>query len=279
MRYEELYRYGVSCLADAGIAEAALDARLLLEFVCHTDRNTLLAHGDRTVEPDQQESYKNILKKRADRIPLQHITGVQEFMGLPFLVSDQTLIPRQDTEVLVEEAMRELHDGMDVLDMCTGCGCILLSLLHYSNDCRGLGVDLSPQALAVAQKNASALSVEAAFLQSDLFARLEAGRRFDLLVSNPPYIPTDVIPTLMEEVRAHEPRMALDGKEDGLYFYRRISREAKPYLYRGAWVFLEIGCEQAVSVCDILAQEGYREIEVIRDFGGLDRVVRCMFQE
>lgn len=294
MKYKELYRYGVDRLLQAGIEEASLDARLLLEFVCHTDRNTLLAHGDMEVMDEQHESYVNYISRREKHIPLQHLTGSQEFMGLTFLVNEHVLIPRQDTEILVEAAMKELHDGMSVLDMCTGSGCILLSLLHYSNNCKGVGVDISPKALEVARENAvriSGTAEEAAgsflgekdlhieFIQSDLFAGLEQGQKFDMLVSNPPYIRSDVIPTLMEEVKIYEPMGALDGMEDGLYFYREISRNAKAYLYRGAVLFFEIGYDQAEAVSHILREDGYKEIEVIKDFAGLDRVVKCIFQE
>lgn len=277
-----MYRYGSGQLKQAEIVEADLDARLLLEFVCHTDRNTLLAHGDMEVTPEQEETYVNYIAKRAEHIPLQHLTGEQEFMGLPFLVNKHVLIPRQDTEILVEEAMRHLHDGMEILDMCTGSGCILLSLLHYSNRCTGVGVDISEEALAVARQNAErVLEGEASvlFVHSDLFEKLDQNRKFDLLVSNPPYIPTQVIGTLMPEVREHEPVAALDGSDDGLYFYRRISKEAKRYLYRGAHVLYEIGCDQGQSVSEILRAEGYREIEVIQDFAGLDRVVSAVFVE
>lgn len=301
MRYDQLYRYGTEQLRQARIAEAELDARLLLEFVCHTDRNTLLAHGDLEVTPEQEGNYVNYITKRAEHIPLQHLTGEQEFMGLPFTVNEHVLIPRQDTEILVEEAMRHLHDGMEILDMCTGSGCILLSLLHYSNRCTGVGVDISKEALAVARQNAGRVlgseiaetgdaaddgvtgAVEnmtnVSFVHSNLFEMLDRSRKFDLLVSNPPYIPTQVIGTLMPEVREHEPVAALDGRGDGLYFYRRISKEAKGYLYRGAHLLYEIGCDQGEAVSDILRSEGYREIEVIRDFAGLDRVVSAVFVE
>lgn len=283
MQYRELYQFGTDRLLQSGIEEAALDARLLLEYVCHTDRNTLLAHGDMEVSEKEKEDYVNLLQQREKHIPLQHLTGVQEFMGLTFSVNEHVLIPRQDTEILVETAMKELHDGMAVLDMCTGSGCILLSLLHYSNDCTGLGVDISADALAVAKKNAGQLLGEAGlkvnFIQSDLFTGLEPGQKFDILVSNPPYIPSDVIPTLMEEVKTYEPIGALDGMEDGLYFYREISRNAKPYLYRGASLFFEIGYDQAEAVSRILEKDGYKEIEVIKDFAGFDRVVKCIFQE
>ena len=282
MRYDELYRYGVRQLKQADIAEAELDARLLLEYICHTDRNTLLVHGDMEVTPEQEETYVNYIAKRAVHIPLQHLTGEQEFMGLPFTVNEHVLIPRQDTEILVEEAMRHLHDGMEILDMCTGSGCILLSLLHYSNRCTGVGVDISEEALAVARQNTErVLGCEASvsFVHCDLFEKLDQNRKFDLLVSNPPYIPTQVIDTLMPEVREHEPVAALDGKDDGLFFYRKISKEAKRYLYRGAHLLYEIGCDQGAAVSGILRSEGYREIEVIQDFAGLDRVVSAVFVE
>ena len=196
MKYEILYRYGAEQLRQANIPEADLDAKLLLEAVCHTDRNALLVHGDRGVERGQEEQYREWIETRKSHVPLQYITGSQEFMGLPFRVSEHVLIPRQDTEILVEEVMRELHDGMTVLDMCTGSGCILLSLLHYSNHCRGVGVDISKEALQIARENAASLSLEAVFTESDLFAGLEENVKFDILVSNPPYIASSEIPGL-----------------------------------------------------------------------------------
>lgn len=276
MTYREVYQEGVKVLTEAAIAEAALDARLLLEYVCKTDRNTLLAHGDREVTGEEQAQYLETIARRAAHVPLQHITGEQEFMGLTFAVNNKVLVPRQDTEVLVEEVMRNLHDGMRILDMCTGSGCILLSLLQYSNDCTGVGVDLSPDALAVARGNYERIrqqkpEMEASFLESDLFTRVEG--RYDIIVSNPPYIRSDVIPNLMPEVRDYEPMMALDGTEDGLFFYREITKKAKDYLNRGGMLYYEIGCDQAEEVCAIMETEGFREIEVVKDFAGLDRVV------
>lgn len=273
-----MYREGEAKLIQAGIDEATLDARLLLEYVCGTDRNTLLAHGDREVTEKEYGCYCDLIVKRAGHIPLQHLTGEQEFMGLTFVVNNKVLVPRQDTEVLVEEALRHLHDGIRILDMCTGSGCILLSLLQYSNDCTGTGVDLSPEALKTAEANYRRLreqrpEMEACFIESDLFAGLHNGEQYEMIVSNPPYIRTDVIDTLMPEVREHEPWMALDGREDGLYFYREITRRAGEYLTRGGMLFYEIGYDQAKDVCKIMENEGFREIEVVKDFAGLDRVV------
>ena len=276
--YQEVYWEGEAKLIQAGIDEATLDARLLLEYVCGTDRNTLLAHGDREVTEKEYGCYCDLIVKRAGHIPLQHLTGEQEFMGLTFVVNNKVLVPRQDTEVLVEEALRHLHDGIRILDMCTGSGCILLSLLQYSNDCTGTGVDLSPEALKTAEANYRRLreqrpEMEACFIESDLFAGLHNGEQYEMIVSNPPYIRTDVIDTLMPEVREHEPWMALDGREDGLYFYREITRRAGEYLTRGGMLFYEIGYDQAKDVCKIMENEGFREIEVVKDFAGLDRVV------
>lgn len=271
MEYAALYRMGVCKLQDAGIEEAPLDARLLLEEICGTDRNTLLAHGDMEVTEEQGKYYVNCIEQRSRHIPLQHILGYQEFMGLRFKVSPAVLIPRQDTETLVEEAMRFLHDGMHILDVCTGSGCILLSLLKYSNDCVGIGCDLSADALKVAVENAAMLGIEADFVESDLFERISG--KFELIVSNPPYIKSGVIPELMEEVRKHDPMMALDGGEDGLFFYRRIVAEAGRYLYPGGMLFLEIGYDQADEVSGLMQEAGYKDITVCKDLAGLDRVV------
>lgn len=315
MTYREVYEEGKRALAAVGIEEADLDARLLLEFVCGTDRNTLLVHGDRAVSSEEESAYRGLVEKRADRIPLQHLTGTQDFMGLEFMVNEHVLIPRQDTEILVEEALHALHDGMRVLDMCTGSGCILISLLHYSNDCVGVGADISMEALQVAEKNAERLlggqagdggavtagkrpagklcgsgaedvSAEqeawapsarcVVFVQGDLFENVEG--QFDMIVSNPPYIPTDVIETLMPEVKEHEPRRALDGSADGLLFYKEIIAGSAEYLKRGGMLFFEIGFDQGEAVSGLLEQAGYLEVRVIKDYAGLDRVVcgtRC----
>ena len=271
MTYRELYEYGKKQLEDAGIEEAALDARLLLEYICHTDRNALLVHGDSVRSDLEEQFYRMVIEKRAQRIPLQHITGQQEFMGLTFKVNEHVLIPRQDTEILVEEAMRYLSDGMRILDICTGSGCILLSLLKYSNECEGLGVDISDDALAVARENAQNLGLEAEFRHSDLLEKVEG--KFDMIVSNPPYIETAVIDTLMPEVREHEPMLALDGREDGLYFYRRIVEQCTSYMTRGARLFFEIGYDQGEAVKDMMIHKGFCEVEIIKDYAGLDRVV------
>ena len=280
MTYRALYEYGRQRLAEAGVGEAALDARLLLEYVCHSDRNELILYADRERSSMEEQFYKLVIDKRASRIPLQHITGEQEFMGLPFQVNEHVLIPRQDTELLVEEAMRHLGDGMRILDLCTGSGCILLSLLKYSNECEGIGIDISAEALEKAQENAQRLDIDAVFLAGDLFEPLAdfvsertSDRLFDMIVSNPPYIETAVIDTLMPEVREHEPFGALDGGEDGLQFYRRIVAQAPAHLRRGAVLLFEIGCGQGEAVIQLMQEAGFAEVKVLQDYAGLDRVV------
>ncbi len=285
MTYRELYEKGQDALKLAGIEEAALDARLLLEHVCGTNRNDLLVHGERSITQEQEEKYLQMIGKRQNRIPLQHLTGEQDFMGLTFKVNEHVLIPRQDTEILVEEVLRKLHDGMRILDMCTGSGCILISLLHYSNGCKGVGADISENALVVARENGARILGDekigqsggddekncVTFVHSDLFEHITG--KYDVIVSNPPYIRSDVIPTLMPEVKDHEPMQALDGTEDGLHFYRLIIEQSKEYLVRGGELYFEIGHDQAAEVRELMQMAGFVEITVVKDYAGLDRVV------
>ncbi len=272
MTYRELYETGRAALEEAGTAEACLDARLLLEFICGTAHSDLLVHGDRSVDAEKEMRYRSLIAKRAAHIPLQHLTGEQEFMGLSFAVNGDVLIPRQDTEILVEEVMRSISDGFRILDVCTGSGCILLSLLHYSNGCTGVGTDISERALETARLNAERLGeTNAEFIQGDLFEHVEG--RFEIIVSNPPYIASEVIGGLAEEVRLHEPMAALDGGVDGLLFYRRIVEEAKDHLCGGGRLFFEIGYDQGAAVSELMRAAGYRDVECVKDFAGLDRVV------
>ncbi|MBQ8823215.1 MAG: peptide chain release factor N(5)-glutamine methyltransferase [Lachnospiraceae bacterium] len=274
MTYRDCYEWGKAALEKAKVAEFALDARFLLEDICGTNRNDLLVHGDRDVTGEQQALYEAAIEKRAQRIPLQHITGTQDFMGLTFRVNENVLIPRQDTEILVEEILPHLSSGVRILDMCTGSGCILISLLHYSLWAEGVGADISPKALEVAKRNREALlkpDRQVSFVESNLFENVEG--TFDIIVSNPPYIRTEVIKGLMPEVKDHEPMLALDGSEDGLYFYRRIAAESKSYLRREGRLFFEIGYDQAEEVKQLMEEAGFIEVTVVKDFAGLDRVV------
>ncbi|MCL2718182.1 MAG: peptide chain release factor N(5)-glutamine methyltransferase [Lachnospiraceae bacterium] len=282
MKYHKLYEIGKNKLIAAGILEAELDSRLLLEAVCGTSKHDLLVNGERELSAGQIQTYVNHINKRENRIPLQYILGEQEFMGLKFLVTPDTLIPRQDTETLVEEVKRHLHDGQTILDMCTGTGCILLSLLYYSNNCLGWGVDISAAALDVAGRNEERIASlprpappikPVKWIKSDLFSEISG--QFDIIVSNPPYIPTATIGTLMPEVCEHEPHLALDGKQDGLYFYRKIIDQSSQYLKRGGMLFLEIGCGQATDVTALMVERGFYDTVVIKDLAGHDRVVYC----
>ena len=209
--------------------------------------------------------------------------GSQEFMGYEFLVNEHVLIPRQDTENLVEEALKVIRPDMYVLDMCTGSGCILISLLKYAAErkhitgVKAVGADISADALEVAKKNAQRLKVPVIWVQSDIFENVSES--FDLIVSNPPYIRTEVIQGLEDEVKLHDPWIALDGHEDGLYFYRRIVSESISHLNDGAWLMSEIGHDQAEDVSKLMKSAGFCNIYVKKDLAGLDRVVCGMYNK
>ena len=269
--YGELVEEGQRRLAAAGVEEAAVDAWLLFSYDKKVDRTWYLLNRTQRASGEEQEAYLKLIARRCERVPLQHITGEQEFMGLPFRVPPDVLIPRQDTEVLVEECLRHLAPGNIFLDLCTGSGCILVSLLHYAKGTFGTGADLSGKALAVAKGNVEANGVEARLVQGDLFEPVTG--TFDLIVSNPPYIASAEIETLAPEVREHEPRMALDGTADGLFFYRRIVQESPSYLKEGGWLCMEIGYDQGAAVRQLMEARGFATVSVIKDLAGLDRVV------
>lgn len=313
---------GSRTLFDAGIGEAVLDAKLLLFEAFGTDmthfimdRNTRLGDGD-SVERAVAD-YRAMIVRRSKRVPLQQIMGSSEFMGLEFYVNEHVLIPRQDTETLVEEVLKDFK-GQDkkVLDMCAGSGCIGLSLLALGGYNSVTEADISLEALKVTKRNAkqvmeakmnpvkiepqrlteqpwrmviegrlldSGISVKPAasvcrvtLVESDLFSSFTGKwqERFDIIVSNPPYIPSAVIEGLEPEVKDHEPRLALDGSEDGLVFYRRLARECPAYLNPGGAVYLEIGYDQGEAVSGLLKEAGFEGVCVIKDAPGLDRVVK-----
>lgn len=330
MTYREALTWGKEQLQTARVPDFALDAGYLLEFASgrrHVD--LILSDGEQM--PDALlGKYRSCIQQRAERIPLQQITGSQIFMGLDFLVNEHVLCPRQDTETLVEEGLailQSLRSDADseihLLDLCTGSGCILISLLALAQGAwgfsaasdpgnfsagalfqgdplmqvqesgepvsgrkevsqgrlnrrgaaiRGLGIDLSPEALAVARENARRNRVSASFALSDLFAEVEG--KFDLITANPPYIPSGQVNCLMPEVRDHEPRMALDGEEDGLAFYRRIVGQAPDYLREGGYLLMEIAFDQGQAVRQMLADGPFEGIELIQDLSGMDRVLK-----
>lgn len=275
-----IYREGKEQLEAAGVPDADLDAWYLLEFVTGISKARYYGNPEAGIDEREALKYRDVIRQRAERIPLQHITGEQEFMGFSFQVDEHVLIPRQDTETLVEEALEVLKRKMKILDLCTGSGCILLSLLKLGEKrgiagLRGTGADISREALKVAEENGRRLEIpgdRVAWIRGDLFENLEGP--FDLLVSNPPYIPSGELLGLQEEVRLHDPALALDGHEDGLYFYRRIAAEAGKYLRDGAYLMLEIGWDQGEAVRGLLEAAGYKEVEVKKDLSGNDRVVR-----
>ena len=281
---EALLKEGTTVLEENKIQEARLDAWLLLEYVTGISRALYYADPGKMPEKEKAEEYRQLIRQRAEHIPLQHITHQAYFMGFEFYVNENVLIPRQDTETLVEKAL-EILQGQDkprVLDMCTGSGCILLSILAMKENAIGTGADVSDKALLVAKRNAEGLNVadRAEFVESDLFSspffKETTGKEvplYDILISNPPYIRSAVIDDLMEEVKGHDPRIALDGHEDGLYFYRRIVSEGKAYLREEGWMLFEIGYDQGEDVSTLLKEAGFIHVQVIKDLAGLDRVV------
>ena len=273
MKLSELYGLFVDTLNKSGFAEPESDSRLILEYIAGIDRVKLTLEADRELEPGVDEKLKAALDMRLTHMPVQYITGYQNFMGLEFMVSKDVLIPRMDTETLVEEVLRLGLSNVRVLDICTGSGCILLSILKYVYGSSGVGVDISDGALGVAKANSEALGIDATFIKSDMFENIPKDERFDIVVSNPPYIRSDVIGTLMSEVRDYEPLLALDGSEDGLKFYRIIADRAPEYLNNGGMLFLEIGYDQGAEVSALLSAAGFMDVEVIKDLSGLDRVV------
>lgn len=278
--YRELYEEGRRILEQAGLPDAALDARFLLEEVCGTNLQTLLVFPEKKVTEEEVNQYRAFVQRRKDREPTAMILGEWDFMGLTFRLNKSTLIPEQDTEVLVETALEELkrrgpgEAPLRILDLCTGSGCILLSLLHELGNAGGLGTDLSEEALEAARENAVRLGLQerAAFRQGDLWEPV-GDERFDLIVSNPPYVPTDVIPTLEPEVRCGEPYAALDGGEDGLVFYRRIMKEAAGHLKPSGIIIVESGFDEAAQIAALMQDQKLRGIRTVKDYGGLDRVV------
>lgn len=273
MTYRQALLHATQLLQENGVPDSSNDAWLLLHYVSGMSRTDYILNMTRPMPEEQKDAYEQATARRASRIPLQHITGEQEFMGLPFYVSEDVLCPRQDTETLVEEACRMIpgQGSYRILDMCTGSGCIIISLLSRFPDAEGTGVDLSEKALEMAARNAARNHVKLSLVHSDLFDKVQG--RYDMIVSNPPYIPSGQISGLMPEVAEHEPLMALDGKEDGLYFYRKLAAESKAYLSERGKLLFEIGYDQGKDVSEMLIYEGFQNVRVIRDLAHNDRVV------
>lgn len=276
LTYRQMCHNGAAILADAGITDAEYDSFALLEYITGMDRTAYILNGSKSVPGDIAERYDAVIDRRSSHIPLQHITGQAWFYGRGFNVNSDVLVPRQDTEVLVSEALKVINAKDSVLDMCTGSGCIIITLALEKKLGRALGADISEAALKVASGNREKLGADdVTFVKSNIFSDINVNddELFDVIVSNPPYIATGEIETLTEEVRIHDPYIALDGLEDGLHFYREITQQSMNYIKSGGWLLYEIGCTQAHDVSDIMSEYGYSNIKVIKDLAGLDRVV------
>lgn len=273
---KDLIKEGIEKLQKASDLDATVDAWLLTEEVLGITRAQYFINPQRLVNKDDADKFFKFIDMRCNKIPLQHIIGKQEFMGLSFNVNEDVLIPRQDTELLVESVLNYLKQNIQgkkvkVLDMCTGSGCIAISIKKLAENVDVTAVDLSQNALKVAIDNAKQLDAKVTFIESDLFENVSG--KYDIIVSNPPYIRKSDIETLMEEVKNHEPMMALDGDEDGLIFYKKISEKLNEYLSDDGMIFYEIGYDQGKTVPDILKQYNFKDINVYKDLSGNDRVV------
>ena len=288
--FGHMLEVGIHRLEEAKIADAKRDAETLLLYLEKADRTFLYVHRNDATDEYRADAYFGLIDRRAAGEPLQYILGSQEFMGLNFAVNPSVLIPRQDTETLVELALKragEKKRSLSILDMCCGSGAIAVSMAHFLPKAKITACDISPEALEVARGHAArnGLNGRIEFRESDLFFMTKRKKTvrikdsFDMILSNPPYIPTQDIDTLQTEVRDHEPIKALDGGSDGLDFYRRIAEDAFGSLKKDGLMFLEIGCDQAEAVTSLLSGAGYySEIEVHKDLTGLDRVISCRRQ-
>lgn len=259
-------------LKEAGIAENQIDSWLLVESICDITRQDVFLEPDKSISEEQAKKYLDAVAMRAKHIPLQHMIGYQQFMDFEFKVDENVLIPRPETELLVEQVVAYIKDrSVKVLDMCTGSGCIGISIDKMCENAIVTAVDISNKALNVAWENNERNQGKVTFVQGDLFENIN--ETYDIIVSNPPYIPTRDIDTLMEEVREHEPHLALDGSGDGLKFYREICKQAKDYINKNGKIFFEIGYDQGQTVPTLLKENGFSNIQVLKDLSGNDRMV------
>ena len=259
-----------------------LDAYVLLAHLLNCGKNDLIIHGEKNIDSGMSAQYFEMVKRRMNHEPVQYIINQCEFMSFPFYVNENVLIPRPDTEILVETVINFVGSGVlnqlpIGLDLCTGSGCIAISIAHYCQNVRMIASDISAEALNIATRNATTNRVidRINFIQSDMFTKLpkQYHSAFDFIISNPPYIETNVIPTLGANVKNFEPHSALDGGTDGLDFYRQIAINAKCFLKPNTPLFLEIGSEQAESVSQILTHAGFTQTTILKDLAGLNRII------
>ncbi len=291
MKTRILVKEGEYQLSKAFCMDPKIDAQELYCYLTGLDKVSLFLKAEEEVDPETEEKYMELIRRRAERIPLQHITGVQEFMGYTFKVNPHVLIPRQDTETLVTEAAKTIQSTpreklsffeklkgrkeWDVLDLCCGSGAVGISLAKICSNVRVTATDISAEAVKTAEANAEDLRVKVRFLTGDMFEPVK-GRKFDMIVSNPPYIRTNMISILQEEVKDHEPLNALDGGRDGLDFYRTIVEKAADFLKPEGFLLVEIGHDQGEDLRKMLKDSGkYSPAVVIKDLPGRDRVVKC----
>lgn len=268
---------GTKMLTQAGIDEAELDARYILEYITGLNSAQYFIHSEDIIEKNKAEEFFRLIERRSKRIPLSYVIGTRDFFGLTFKVDENVLIPEQETELLVEEVIKH-SEGKSVLDMCTGSGCIAISIALFGKPSKVAASDISEKALKVARENAKSLKAgEISFIQGDMFENVTD--KFDIIVSNPPYIETGEIDELMPEVRDYIPRLALDGDIDGLKFYRIISKEAVKKLNKNGRIFYEIGYNQSRAVASILLENGFTDVKIMKDYSGLDRIVMAKLDE
>lgn len=273
MTFQEILKEGETKLQLAEIENAVGEAWYFFEAAFSISRmDYFFCQKEECKDEKGVEIFRTYVQRRAkEKIPMQYLLGTQDFMGLTFKVSQDVLIPRLDTEVLVETVLEKTKGAKTLLDLCTGSGCIAISLAYYGSFEQCIGVDISKAAQKIAKENGKNLAPMVKFIDSDLFSKVEG--TFDVIVSNPPYIKTAECAKLMDEVKNYEPMLALDGKEDGLYFYRRIIESAPDYLNEGGWLFFEIGYDQGKSVPKLMEERGFSGVTVKKDLAGLDRVV------
>lgn len=267
---QNMLKYGTDALESAGIEDAGIDAWYLLSYCMDINKTEYYMRLADEVSESDYGRYVAYIERRASHEPLQYIIGLQEFMGLEFIVNESVLIPRQDTELLVELAIK-YSKGKKVLDMCTGSGCIAVSIDKLGATEQVTAVDISETALKVAMANSLKNEAHVKLVCSDLWNEVEGV--YDIIVSNPPYITDKEMQELMPEVGRYEPKLALEGGEDGLDFYRRIIDGAGEHIASGGIIMFEIGCHQAEAVSNLLFEKGFVDIRVEKDLAGLDRVV------
>lgn len=275
-----LYQKAINDLQRHSITDYKIDAFLLMEHFFGVKRSDFLldCHIEKEISQTSMQLFEDAIKKRCEYVPLQHITKEQAFYRHTFFVNEHVLIPRQDTENLVEEALKEIDKKkscpVQVLDLCTGSGCIAISLKKEREQIQVVATDISKEALKVAKKNACQLEADITLLEGDLFEPLN-DEIFDIIVTNPPYISRAEEADLMAEVKWHEPQIALFAEENGLAFYRRILTKAKDYLAENGVILMEIGQSQASDVLHMCNENDFYEIEIINDYAGHNRIIKA----